>query len=64
MSIEQSTVDILEGGPRDCSILAVGAGAAGGGCCGPGGAGRAQLISAVTDIVGLSFFATLDMATH
>lgn len=32
-------------------------------CCWPGGRGRAQLISAVTDIVGLSFFAT-DMATH
>lgn len=43
-----------------CSMEDAGAGAA----CGGGGVGRAQLISAATDIVGLSFFATLDMATH
>lgn len=65
MSMEQSTVGIiLDVVPKPCSMLGAGAGVAGGGCCGPGGAGRAQLISAVTDIVGLSFFATLDMATH
>lgn len=33
-------------------------------CCGLGVIGHALLINAVTDIVGLSFFATLDMATH
>lgn len=64
MSIEQSTLGMVAGEPKVCSMLAEGAGAAGGGCCGPGGLGRAQLMSAVTDIVGLSFFATLDMATH
>lgn len=64
MSREQSMVGVVEYEGSCCSKLGVGAGAAGGGCCGPGGAGRAQLISAVTDIVGLSFFATLDMATH
>lgn len=63
ISREQSTLG-TEGIASGCSMLATGAGDAGGGCCWPGGSGRAQLISAVTDIVGLSFFATLDMATH
>lgn len=59
MSSEQS---ILEGAGSGCSRFG-GVGVIGCGGC-PGCRGRAQLISAVTDIVGLSFFATLDMATH
>lgn len=64
ISREQSTLGIEDGIANGCRMLVIGAGDAGGGCCWPGGGGRAQLISAVTDIVGLSFFATLDMATH
>lgn len=64
MSREQSTLGTPEGVASGCSIEGAGAGDAGGGCSGPGGAGRAQLIRAVTDIVGFSFFATLDMATY
>lgn len=61
MSREQSMLGSCEGAPSGC-MRAGGAGLAGTGG-GPGAAGRAQLMSAVTDIVGLSFFATLDMAT-
>lgn len=55
-----------KGGCTLNSMLGLGAGDAGGGCCSVvGGApGRAQLISAVTDIVGFSFFAKLAIALH
>ncbi|GBP23099.1 hypothetical protein EVAR_13119_1 [Eumeta japonica] len=65
ISKEQSTAGMLEGVGIGWRAEGAGAGAA---CCGtipPAAAtGRAQLISAVTDIVGLSFFAALDMAKH
>lgn len=62
MSVREQSTMGDEGVGNGCSKLG-GVGVIG---CGgwPGGRGLAQLISAVTDMVGLSFFATLDMATH
>lgn len=62
ISSEQSTVGMLDGAANGCSKVPGDVGVIGC-CCWPGGRGRAQFMSAVTDIVGLSFFAT-DMATH
>lgn len=62
--MSSSTLGVVEGVASGCRKLE--------GCeegidccwCGAGVNGQALLISAVTDIVGLSFFATLDMTTH